>query len=338
MNKRNYFLDFWKYIAAIGVILVHIPFPGPAGKALSVIGSGGVCLFALISGYACCGESVKTSEKIIKRLKRNGLITVISLAIYIIFSFFLMQSLGQFDQWKNGFTNPASYLKMLVLGDFEFFYAAILWYMVALIYCYIIFYFVVRNNRKKIIYLLLPATVALRIAAGIYVGTAGASWHIRDNFLAGVLPMMCIGYVIADQKEKIGKLNTSFLVTGSVISAILMILTARFKIAGIDMSQPFIILAMTFLFMTGIRKPEWHIFKPVAYLGQKDSLYVYLFHVIVILVLRSIINSFPIPKDVIRMTLPVISIIASLLLARLLSVIVPRISNLFNRGNAASKI
>ena len=322
MNKRNHFLDFWKYIAAIGVILVHIQFPGPVGKALATAGAGGVCLFAVISGYACCGDSKEYSEKILRRLKRNGLITVITIAIYVIFSFFLMHSIGQSEQWERGFTHPRSYVRMIVLGDFEFFYAAFLWFMVALIYCYILFYFLVKYNRKSIIYMLLPVTVFLRAVVGIYVSTTGASWHLRDNFLVGVLPMMCIGYVIADNKDKIEKLSAEFLVTGSVLSAILMFVSISFRVSGYDLSQPFIILFTTILFMTGIKKPEWYMIKPIAYLGQKDSLYIYLFHVIIILVLRSIINSFPIPDDTIRMLLPVISIIASILFARLMSVIV----------------
>ena len=37
MNKRNYFLDFWKYIAAIGIILVHIQLPCSAGKAIATV-------------------------------------------------------------------------------------------------------------------------------------------------------------------------------------------------------------------------------------------------------------------------------------------------------------
>ena len=326
MNKRNYFLDFWKYIAAIGVILVHIQLPCSAGKALATAGGGGICLFALISGFQCFGESKETSEKILKRLKRNGLITLVMLAIYVVFSYFLMGSIGQLSLWKRGFSNPYSYLRMLVLGDFEFFNAAVLWYMVALLYCYIIFYLLVLHNRRNIIYILLPVTVLLRIALGIYVNSTGASWHILGNFV-GVLPLMCIGYVIADQKEKILMLSNAVLVTCTIASAAAMFVTVSVRISGLDISQPFIMLFWSFLFMTGIKNPEKHIIRPIAYLGQRDTLYIYLFHVIVILVLRNIINSTPLSKDAIRWILPFISIIGSALLARLLSVNFGRIKN-----------
>lgn len=327
MNKRNYFLDFWKYIAAIGIILVHIQLPCSAGKAIATAGAGGICLFALISGFQCFGESKETSEKILKRLKRNGLITLVMLAVYVVFSYFLMGSIGQLNLWKRGFSNPYSYLRMLVLGDFEFFNAAILWYLVALIYCYVIFYLLVLHNRKKVIYILLPITVLIRIAVGIYVNSTDASWHIRDNFFVGVLPLMCIGYVIADQKEKILKLSNAVLIICTTASAAAMIVTVSIRFSGLDISQPFIMLFWTFLFMTGIKNPEKHIIRPIAYLGQRDTLYIYLFHVIVILVLRSIINSTPLSKDAIRWILPFISIIGSALLARLLSVIFGRIKN-----------
>ena len=332
MNKRNLFLDFWKYLAAIGVILVHIKFPGPAGETLSAFGSGGVLLFALISGYACYGESEEASKKILRRLKRNGVITVITLAIYVLFSFFLMSSTGQFDQWKNGFCSPVSYLRMIVLGDFEFFYAAPLWYLVAIIYCYIIFYFLIRNNLKRVIYFLLPVTTLLRIAVSFYISLPGTDWHLRNNFIAGLLPLMCIGYVIADQKEKLDKLSVAFLITVSIVSALAMIITVNFQVFGINISQPFTILCVTSLFMTGIKKPEWYISKPVAYLGQKDTLYIYLSHAIVILVMSYLINIFPVSEDLKSLILPVLSVIVSVLLARLLSIVLPpaKKNNVYN--------
>lgn len=331
MKKRNHFLDFWKYIAAIGVILVHIQFPGSAGRILAVSGSGGVCLFALISGYACFGDNIEASEKILKRLKRNSMITLISIAVYVVFSFFLMKSLGQYDLWKSGFSDPDSYLRMLVLGDFEFFYASHLWYMVALVYCYICFYFFVRYKLKRMIYILLPITVALRIATVLFVNSTGADWHIRNNLLAGVLPLMLIGYVIAEQKEKIKNISTAALITCLAALAIAIPISANIKIAGSDISQPFIILFWTVLLIAGIQKPEWYIIRPIAYLGQKDTLYIYLFHIMVIWVIKSIISAFPLSDDMISLLHPALSVIGSVLFARLLSVSVSKAKELLSR-------
>ena len=50
---RNGIIDFWKYIAAIGVIFVHAPLPGMWGSFATAVGVSGVGFFYIITGYAC---------------------------------------------------------------------------------------------------------------------------------------------------------------------------------------------------------------------------------------------------------------------------------------------
>ena len=218
MNKRNYFLDFFKFIGAVGVILVHIRFTGYHGKILASVGTWGVGLIAVISGYACYGDKKVMPDKIIRRFLRNGLITVVTVLLYVIFSYFELSYNNQLYYWDIGFAEADTYIKMLIFGDFCFFYASALWYMVALLYCYMIFYFLVRYAHRAVFYVLLPVTVILRMVTVIYVTYTNASWNLTSNFLVGVLPMMLIGYVFAEQKENLVKFSTPFLITGSVIS------------------------------------------------------------------------------------------------------------------------
>ena len=75
---RNNSIDCWKFIAAIGVIFVHVPFDGPLGHICTSIGICGVAFFYLISGYACYGDKDETCPKIKKRFIRNGLITLLT--------------------------------------------------------------------------------------------------------------------------------------------------------------------------------------------------------------------------------------------------------------------
>ena len=86
ISNRNYNWDFWKFIAAVGVILVHAPYKGNLGSILSSVGVLGVSFFYLISGYACYGEPEKMCPKIRKRLLRNGIITVLAVAWALAFS------------------------------------------------------------------------------------------------------------------------------------------------------------------------------------------------------------------------------------------------------------
>ena len=78
---RNRCLDFFKGIAALGVVFVHITFPGIFGKCISAIGSCGVMLFFLISGYYAYGSRDEMCPKLMKRFRRN-LLLYIGMAAY----------------------------------------------------------------------------------------------------------------------------------------------------------------------------------------------------------------------------------------------------------------
>lgn len=297
------------------------------------VGLWGVALFSVISGYACYGENNEVmAEKILKRIRKNAVITVIAVFANIVFSFFFMERIGQADLWIRGFTNPVSYVRMLLLGDFEFFYAGPLWYLVALIKSYFLFYFLVRFDLKKVIYILMPVTVVMRLVLDTYVRSCGASWHLSANFPIGVLPMMLVGYVIADRRKELEKLSLPLLISASSVSALAMFTASCVRIANVDLSQFFIIPCAAFVFMTGIRKPEWCKCRPVCFLGKEDSLGIYLLHVMVILILRNILNRMQISPDILFWLLPILSVIFSVLAARLLSLILMPSKNFFAKS------
>ena len=278
MDRRNYFWDFWKFIAAIGVILVHAPLPGNLGKCLEAVGTWGVSFFFLISGYACFGPSRETSGKILKRLRRNGIITAIAVAVYFLFTYLVYRGdPGQMLLWKISLRKPVTYVRMILLGDFEFIYGTALWFMVALLYGYLVFYVLVRFGLKKVIYVLLPLFLILRIAVDMRISYTNCDWHWSGNALVGALPMMLLGYVIADNKDKLLKIPTWVLISGSLISAGALFVTSCVKVGGQDISTPFKILCASLVFILGIKKPGWYIVKPISFFGER-GLSLYLSH------------------------------------------------------------
>lgn len=319
MGKRNYFLDFWKFIAAIGVILVHIPFPGVPGIICTCLGTWGVGFFAVISGYACCGDKDTMPGRILKRLRRNGIITALTIALYMLLSYYDYRKNNMLFLWKSELKKPVTYVKMIFAGDFEFFLGSHLWYLVGLLYCYIIFYILIRFNQKKVIYILTPVFIILRIAVDSYVNSFNANWHYSGNALIGVLPTMLIGYVIADNKEKLVKIPSWVLILGSLITAAAMFTFVCVKVGRFDISQPFKMLCASFVMVLGIKKPHWHIIKPVSFLGREDSLYIYLFHFMILYFLSEYMYSLPEAHKYISWQLPFAVIIASVIFARLFS-------------------
>ena len=329
MDKRNSFLDFWKFIAAIGVIIVHVPFNNIAGTLGAAVGTWGLGLFALISGYACCGEKDVMCGKVIKRLKRNGIITAISVAAYLVFSYFIYHNDGMKAAWIYQLKRPLTYVNMIFAGDLEFFYGSALWYIIGLLWCYVIFYVLLRVNRKKIFYVLLPVFMILRIVVDTYVNSCGANWHYSGNALVGVLPMMLLGYVLADKKETLIKIPLWVLIVSSVVSAAAMFLSVCYDVAGLNISQLFKIICATFVFLIGIRKPNWYIIKPFAFLGREDSLYIYLCHFMIYVGLSAYLYSKMVPERMIEKYLTFAVIIGSLIVARLISLLIFFIKQLF---------
>jgi hypothetical protein len=322
MGKRNYFLDFWKFIAAIGVIIVHVPFRGIAGTLGTAVGTWGLGLFALISGYACYGDKNVMCGKVLKRLKRNGIITAISVTAYLIFSYFIYRADGMKAVWKFAFKKPMTYVKMIFIGDLEFFYGSALWYIIGLLWCYVIFYILLRINRKKVFYILTAVFLILRVIVDTYVNSYGANWHYSGNALIGVLPMMLLGYVIADKKDKLMKIPTWVLIVSSLISAAAMFLSVCFNAGGLNISQLFKIICAAFVFLLGIKKPDWYIIKPLAFLGREDSLYIYLCHFMIYIGLSAYMYSRMVPERIIEKQLTFAVIIGAVIAARLISVTV----------------
>ena len=322
MGKRNYFLDFWKFIAAIGVIIVHVPFSGVAGTLGTAVGTWGLGLFALISGYACYGGKDVMCGKVIRRLKRNGIITAISVAAYLIFSYFIYRGDGMKAAWVYQFKKPMTYINMIFVGDLEFFYGSALWYIIGLLWCYVIFYILLKINRKKVFYILLPVFLILRIVVDTYVNSYGANWHYSGNALVGVLPMMLLGYVIADKKDTLMKIPTWVLILSAVISAAAMFLSVCYDVAGLNISQVFKIICATFVFLIGIKKPDWYVIKPLAFLGREDSLYIYLCHFMIYVGLATYMYSKMVPERIIEKQLTFAVIIGSVIVARLISLII----------------
>ena len=117
---RNYNWDFWKLIAAVGVILVNAPYKGNLGSILSSVGVLGVSFFYLISGYACYGEPEKMCPKIIKRLLRNGIITVLAVAWALAFSYYAMRLEHTEILWKMALKKPRAKTIIAIIKDILF--------------------------------------------------------------------------------------------------------------------------------------------------------------------------------------------------------------------------
>ena len=319
MKERNGFIDFWKFIAAIGVILVHVPLGGATGNITTAVGVCGVGFFYLISGYACYGPAkTEMCRKITKRLIRNGIITIITVALYFLFAYFEKKAINEYILLKLALRRSSTWWRMFLIGDFEIIYGAALWFMIALLQGYLIFLLIVRFELKTLVYIMTPIFLIIRIIVDSYVNSFGADWHLSGNLIVGALPMMLLGYIMADKEERLTALPNTTIIISIIISTLVMFVTVNFKIGKIDISQPFKILCGASIFLYGIKNPGAHIFRPLETLGREDSLYIYLLHFPIIVLLYDLNYSRSFNKQIIHLPIQLLVIVISVLIARLI--------------------
>ena len=321
VTTRNNSIDCWKLIAAIGVIFVHVPFDGALGNILTSIGICGVAFFYIISGYACYGDKEEVCPKIRKRLLRNGIITLITVTIYMIFCILQKKQNHEYNWWIRQFRQPQTWLRMLFLGDFEMMYGSHLWFMIALLWSYVIFYFIARFNLKKAACIACPIFLIIRFIVDSYVNSFNADWHLSGNLIVGALPVMLLGYLIADKKERLMQLTDFVLIISTVLLAAAMFVTVNFRIGKIDISQIFKTFCAASLFLLCLKRPSPRFVTIPAKLGREDSLYIYLFHFLLIVILAGNLKPLQLFGHRFVCSLQVAVIAASLLLARIISIL-----------------
>ena len=327
---RNGILDFFKYISAIAVILVHAPLPGIPGAFANAVGVSGVGFFYLITGYALWGiDKELMCRKIRKRLLRNGIITIITVAVYFIFAWVYASRNHMLYPLKMNLRRPVTYVRMLLLGDFEFINGSALWFMIALLYCYVIFYVIVRFELKKLVYIMTIPLLVLRIVVDTYVNSYPVSWHLSGNLLVGALPMVCLGYVIADQQERLKRIPNRALILCSVLGALAMFATVLFTVGRLNISQPFKILWFTAIFIYGINNPDRHICKPIETCGRQDTLLIYLVHFLFLILIYDYLHAMPHPVKHFDWVFPLTVVAVTLIFSRLVSIVISNFIHLY---------
>ncbi len=314
--QRNQLWDLFKGIFAIGVVLVHFPFPGAVGKILASIGVMGVIFFFLISGYQSYSTDGSSADRLLARVKRNFRLTVIAVLVYFVFTVIQQLIHGTFGEWITNFLNPITYIRMIVLGDFTLINADALWFMPALLYCYLILYIMEKKRWNKYFYAALPFLLLLRIGMETYTNSfsniSWLDWHFSGNFLVGGLPIMLLGNYLRSKEESFKKLDGKFVIAMASISALLMFLFVNVKVFSLDISQPFKIAAALFIFICCLKFCNCGGVGFINTLGRKYTLYIYLYHYLIGNVISELFTAAALPAFCKDYILPVCAVVVSL--------------------------
>lgn len=292
MKQKNRCLNLMKGIGCFGIIFIHIPFPGEVGKFVFLLSRYVVPFFFMISGYYAYGTNLEENHsKIIRRAKKNLKVLIYSLIPYVVYHAFY--PLGVEFSVEQVF-------RTLILSDFTFVNAGVLWYLHAQIIGYL---FLDMFGQKKLypkVYLIVP--ILLFICT--YMRIRFTSTYYFNNFLLTAIPFMLVGHCIARNEMTLKKvLNNNRIVLGIVVS-ILFMAVRRFLPIETDLTYLGVIVYAIGMFLFAIFNPQFSVCKPLEIIGERYSMYIYVLHIIVnILIWRFFTNPWLYPIMIAVITL-----------------------------------
>ena len=287
MTRKNNCLNFFKGIGCISVIIMHVRFPiyyldGFFQSAARF----SIPLFFMISGYYA--NSRKISLKIFHMTK-----ICIGASIYwFVFRCFLYFASHERKDWINiskELFGINSLIRWVVFNVDPFIY--ILWFIFALLDCYIIYGLF--NHIKGLKYLnrIMPICIIIHLLIGNILNPLGITqfddYVYRNVWLLG-MPLFMLGHWIRNNNKLLltklkHLINYKTIVLGIIVSIIeWFIIRSRCQIYIGSLMAAFFMILFSELF------PEKNRFNILTNIGEKYSIYIYILHYsIYILVIKT---------------------------------------------------
>lgn len=304
-------LSFLKGIGCIGVVLIHFRFPGLFGTVVWRLSQFAVPIFMMTAGYFAYGRNAKTIRR---RLIKIVKILVFSLLLYFLYSLLIQIKRGNLVYWLVWVISVKAIIKFFLFCTVE--YAIFLWYLIAMAEVYLLWLAVQkRDSLRMLLRELMPLMFLGRIALGVAAAYYNLPWFANVNFVTCGLCWFLFGMFVKENEKSMegqwsGKRFALVLVTGVFASIIPDVYKTR-----IDFSSIGIILMSCSLFCWAIEYKSLKLSSCLEFIGDKLSLYVYVFHVIIGKGLQFIVRrmgGLGVYQDWI---IPVLTVIGAILLA-----------------------
>lgn len=272
----NVKLNLLKGFACFSVVFIHITFPGLFGQVVFYASAYAVPIFFMISGYYAFGQD----EAVLKRrLKKIIKIFLYAYALFFLFSLAVSLKNHELMLWLNQNFNWKTPIKYICFCTIDF--AIPLWYLIALIEVYVFWIFVVKRNQEAAYVRFLPVLFAVQIIWTSYCETMELDWFWKINFITRALPWFLLGYYLnMDQSRKLRDIDSYKLVLISIAGCIIAVIPLVFRLQVKFNSAGYIPYAFG-LFSLCLKNSDKSIFKPMEFIGDKLSLYIYIYHVLI---------------------------------------------------------
>lgn len=279
---RNHVLDAEKAVAAYMVVFLHLHFPGVTGDIFNAAARFAVPFFFMISGYFCWRKDEKAGERIPGKIRHTLFLCVACFGFYIVWEWILhiiegkspvLWLLELFEK-----ENIRNFLYYNNTTDIKWH----LWFLPALLYCYILFFAVEKLRAQKPAGFLIPVLLLCHFymeEAAVFTGKEYRVMEFR-NYLYTGFPFFMAGYWVHRRQEHLKKYLKSRAIYMGMILGLVLSVGEYFLLGQMELFGGSVILTFS-LFFLGIIKEGEKAPSFLSEIGVKYSFFIYLFHLAV---------------------------------------------------------
>lgn len=204
---RNRTLDMVKAICAYAVVLLHVHFPGNAGIIANVLARFAVPMFFMVSGYFCFRgddtEFIRTGKKIRHVLK----LMIVAFPVCCLWELIQNHIDGASQkEWLEALVS-GEHIRQFLLYNNSSQVKWHLWFLPALLYCYLLFALAARFRICKQAYVLIPVLLLIHFGMEEFSTFLFPEKHFRvmqfRNYLFTGFPFFMLGHLIHRHQEKL---------------------------------------------------------------------------------------------------------------------------------------
>ena len=285
--------DVLKGLCCIAVVLIHYNFSGDTGLYVKTFCRFAVPTFLIISGFFFLSDGKMDDGKVVGKIRHIAGLLFGSALFYAVFTLITYNINSSSWNWLSFLKERAtagSLVKLFVTND-PLVYSH-LWYMLALIYCYIFALFLFNKNKSfSLMYVLAPillvlyscmqefgAVLGLKTTLGIPESEKVLT--IYNLFIFRALPFFLFGMIIKKHYRSIAKIPMNWFAAAVIFIAggcLAIYERTLFRESQFYVGTYIMVFAMVVM---AVRKPEKEI-RFLGYIGRELSLYVYILHIAV---------------------------------------------------------
>lgn len=292
MKNRNTCLDFLRGLLCISIVLIHIPFPGTLGKVLSIGNMVAVPFFFMTSGYYAW-ENGRNSDEVLKRRALKMIKILVEMFIlYGGYCLVISIHYNNLEEWVEKYFNLHSLRSILLFNNYDIIRGGQFWFFPVLIECYILLWVVEKWEKRNLIYKWIPLFLLGYYGWNCLVDLYLAAYDskIGSIFIFSGWPFFILGNYFAFHFEVKNRIPNGVLLIGIATEIGYSLLSAFGVWGNIYIFRFIVILGTASLFLIGVKNSQMSMCKLIEKLGRRYSMYVYLFHILVMFILQYFLN------------------------------------------------